>query len=560
MLIFNKHIRFFSAKILNLHIINTHLMKKLILTIMAAAVMLPLATKICGQQMQFSPNNKLRMAEQIIENYYVEDVDADSVVQEAIVAMLKTLDPHSSYSNPEETTELTQPLEGKFSGIGIQFNMSTDTVYVIQTTGGGPSEKVGIKPGDKIISANDTLLAGRKLPNSKILKTLRGEKGSKVRLMVMRGNNPELLEFVVTRDDIPLYSVNEAYMADDKTGYIAVSRFAEETPTEVRQAAAKLAKKGMKQLIIDLQDNGGGYLGAACQMAADFLHAGDPVVYTAGRNSAPQHFNLDTDGKYLDIPVVVMVNQFSASASEIFSGAMQDNDRGLVVGRRTFGKGLVQRPFPFPDGSMIRLTTARYYTPSGRCIQKHYAKGHSEEYELDMLNRLNSGELWSADSIKLIDSLQYRTLRNHRTVYGGGGILPDIFVPVDTTYFTPYYRAMLGKGSLNSYVLNYVDTNRKQLKKLYPDEDRFYRDFNVTDRMLSDLVARTTADSTEFNSEQWERSKPYVTAIVKGLISRDLFERGSFSRATNMFDPIFKAAYEAINDPKRYNRLLGNTK
>ncbi len=560
MLIFNKHIRFFSAKILNLHIINTHLMKKLILTIMAAAVMLPLATKICGQQMQFSPNNKLRMAEQIIENYYVEDVDADSVVQEAIVAMLKTLDPHSSYSNPEETTELTQPLEGKFSGIGIQFNMSTDTVYVIQTTGGGPSEKVGIKPGDKIISANDTLLAGRKLPNSKILKTLRGEKGSKVRLMVMRGNNPELLEFVVTRDNIPLYSVNEAYMVDDKTGYIAVSRFAEETPTEVRQAAAKLAKKGMKQLIIDLQDNGGGYLGAACQMAADFLHAGDPVVYTAGRNSAPQHFNLDTDGKYLDIPVVVMVNQFSASASEIFSGAMQDNDRGLVVGRRTFGKGLVQRPFPFPDGSMIRLTTARYYTPSGRCIQKHYAKGHSEEYELDMLNRLNSGELWSADSIKLIDSLQYRTLRNHRTVYGGGGILPDIFVPVDTTYFTPYYRAMLGKGSLNSYVLNYVDTNRKQLKKLYPDEDRFYRDFNVTDRMLSDLVARTTADSTEFNSEQWERSKPYVTAIVKGLISRDLFERGSFSRATNMFDPIFKAAYEAINDPKRYNRLLGNTK
>ena len=560
MLIFNKHIRFFSAKILNLHIINTHLMKKLILTIMAAAVMLPLATKICGQQMQFSPNNKLRMAEQIIENYYVEDVDADSVVQEAIVAMLKTLDPHSSYSNPEETTELTQPLEGKFSGIGIQFNMSTDTVYVIQTTGGGPSEKVGIKPGDKIISANDTLLAGRKLPNSKILKTLRGEKGSKVRLMVMRGNNPELLEFVVTRDDIPLYSVNEAYMVDDKTGYIAVSRFAEETPTEVRQAAAKLAKKGMKQLIIDLQDNGGGYLGAACQMAADFLHAGDPVVYTAGRNSAPQHFNLDVDGKYLDIPVVVMVNQFSASASEIFSGAMQDNDRGLVVGRRTFGKGLVQRPFPFPDGSMIRLTTARYYTPSGRCIQKHYAKGHSEEYELDMLNRLNSGELWSADSIKLIDSLQYRTLRNHRTVYGGGGILPDIFVPVDTTYFTPYYRAMLGKGSLNSYVLNYVDTNRKQLKKLYPDEDRFYRDFNVTDRMLSDLVARTTADSTEFNSEQWERSKPYVTAIVKGLISRDLFERGSFSRATNMFDPIFKAAYEAINDPKRYNQLLGNTK
>ncbi|MDE6098313.1 MAG: S41 family peptidase [Muribaculaceae bacterium] len=533
-------------------------MKKLTLTVLAAAVLLPFANYISGQQMQLSPNNKLRMAEQIIENYYVEDVDADSVVQEAIVAMLKTLDPHSSYSTPEETTELTQPLEGKFSGIGIQFNMSTDTVYVIQTTGGGPSEKVGIMPGDKIISANDTLLAGRKLPNSKILKTLRGEKGSKVKLMVKRGDSPELLEFIVTRDDIPLYSVSEAYMVDDKTGYIAVSRFAEDTPKEVREAAVKLLGKGMKQLIIDLQDNGGGYLGAACQMAADFLKAGDPVVYTAGRNSAPQHFNLDSDGILPDIPVVVMVNQYSASASEIFSGAMQDNDRGLVVGRRTFGKGLVQRPFPFPDGSMIRLTTARYYTPSGRCIQKHYDKGHSEEYQLDMLNRFNSGELWSADSIKLIDSLKYQTLRNHRTVYGGGGILPDIFVPVDTTYFTQYYRSMLGKGSLNAFVLNYVDSNRKQLTRKYPDEDSFFKGFDVTDDMLQALIERTTADSTEYNEEQWNRSRPYVTAVIKGLISRDLFERGSFSRATNMFDPVFKAALEAINDPKKYNQLLGN--
>ncbi|MDE5930128.1 MAG: S41 family peptidase [Muribaculaceae bacterium] len=533
------------------------MMKKITLTVLAAAMLLPLANYISGQQIQLTPNNKLRMAEQIIENYYVEDVDADSVVQEAIVAMLKTLDPHSAYSTPEETTELNQPLEGKFSGIGIQFNMSTDTVYVIQPTGGGPSEKVGIRPGDKIISANDTILAGRKLPNSKILKTLRGEKGSKVRLMIKRGNEPELLEFVVTRDDIPIYSVSDTYMVDDKTGYIAVSRFAEDTPQEVREAVLNLKRKGMKQLIIDLQDNGGGYLGAAWQMSADFLHAGDPVVYTSGRNSAPQHYDLDTDGPFTDIPVVVLVNQYSASASEIFSGAMQDNDRGLVVGRRTFGKGLVQRPFPFPDGSMIRLTTARYYTPSGRCIQKPYDKGHSEEYQLDLLNRLNSGELWSADSIKLIDSLKYSTLRNHRTVYGGGGILPDIFVPVDTTYFTPYYRSMLGKGSLNAYVLNYVDSNRKQLQKQYPDEETFYRDFNVTDNMLQALVDRTTADSTEYNQDEWLRSKPYVTAIVKGLISRDLFERGSFARATNMFNPVFKAALEAINDPRRYNQLLG---
>ena len=282
--------------------------------------------------------------------------------------MLKTLDPHSSYTDADETKELTQPLEGKFSGIGIQFNAATDTVYVIQTVSGGPSEKVGIRPGDRIIAADDSIIAGRKLPNSAILKILRGEKGSKVRLKVKRAGVPELIEFVVTRDDIPIHSVDAAYMANDSTGYIRVSRFAEDTANEVAEAVEKLRKNGMRNLIIDLQDNGGGYLGAAVELASEFLSKGDPVVYTKGLHSAPAYFNLEKDGKYRDMRVVVMVNQYSASASEILSGALQDNDRGLIVGRRTFGKGLVQRPFPFPDGSMIRLTTARYYTPSGRSI------------------------------------------------------------------------------------------------------------------------------------------------------------------------------------------------
>lgn len=530
-------------------------MKKLIIIALALVALLPVvARQFNGSQL--TPSSKLRLAEQLINTYYVEDVNEDSIVEEAIKGMLQTLDPHSSYTTPEETTELTQPLEGKFSGIGIQFNMSTDTVYVIQTTSGGPSEKVGILPGDKIIMANDTLLAGRKLPNSKILKTLRGEKGSKVLLKVKRGNSPELLDFLVIRDDIPLYSIDEAFMIDDHTGYISVTRFAEDTPNEFIEAVLKLKGKGMDRLIIDLENNGGGYLGAAYMMAATLLDKGDPVVYTKGRAVEPQYFNTEEAGIFRDLPVVVMVDQYSASASEILAGAIQDNDRGVVVGRRTFGKGLVQRPFPFPDGSMIRLTTARYYTPSGRCIQKPYDKGHSEEYELDLLNRYNSGELWHADSIKLDKSTPYHTLRNHRTVYGGGGIMPDVFVPVDTTYFSPYYRAMLGKGSLNAYVLSYVDSHRKELQQRYPTEDSFYHGFEVTPDMLDDLIARTTADSTEFNAGEWERAKPYVTAVIKGLVCRDLFERGSFTRATGQFNPIFNEAYKVMIDPERYQQLL----
>ncbi|MDE6703702.1 MAG: S41 family peptidase, partial [Muribaculaceae bacterium] len=466
------------------------MIKKFILSLSAVFVLSPLVS--CAQQNQsreLTPDQKLRMASALIQNYYVEDVDGQKLTDEAIIAMLKTLDPHSSYSDPEETKELTQPLEGKFSGIGIQFNAATDTVYVIQTIAGGPSEKVGIRPGDRIIQADDSIIAGKKLPNSAILKILRGEKGSKVNLKVKRGGEPELIDFVVVRDDIPIYSIDAAYMANDSTGYIRVSRFAEDTAEEVARAVKKLQAKGMTNLILDLQDNGGGYLGAAVELASQFLAKGDPVVYTKGLHSQPAYFNLDADGNLRDMKVVVMVNQYSASASEILSGALQDNDRALIVGRRTFGKGLVQRPFPFPDGSMIRLTTARYYTPSGRSIQKHYEKGQGEEYMLDMFNRYKSGELWSADSIHLDESLKYETLRNHRPVYGGGGILPDVFVPVDTTFFSPYYRDLNAKGVINQFCLNYVDAHRAELKKSYPDEDAFVNSFEFTPYLERHLIA-----------------------------------------------------------------------
>ncbi len=537
------------------------MLRRILISLMAISFAVSIYARQGGDNryLEITPDQKLRMTAALIQGYYVEDFDAQKMTDEAIKAMLKTLDPHSQYSDRAETIELTQPLEGKFSGIGVQFNMSTDTVYVIQTVSGGPSEKVGIRPGDRIIQAGDSVIAGRKLPNSAVIKILRGEKGSKVNLKVKRGGNPELIDFVVTRDEIPINSVDAAYMADDSTAYIRVSRFAEETAKEVAKAVEKLKRKGMKNLILDLQDNGGGYLGAAVDLASQFLSKGDLVVYTKGKHSAPAYFNLDSNGDLRDMRVVVMVNQYSASASEILSGALQDNDRGLIVGRRTFGKGLVQRPFPFPDGSMIRLTTARYYTPSGRSIQKHYEKGQGEEYQLDLLNRYKSGELWSADSIHVVDSLRYETLHNHRPVYGGGGIIPDVFVAVDTTFFSPYYRDLVAKGILNQFALNYVDANRSKLLAEYSDEDAFITNFEIGPELEKQLIEAGEKDNVPYNEEQWQRSRPYVLALIKGILSRDLYEDGSVFRAINPFIPDYREALRLINDPDRYQKLLSGT-
>ena len=541
-------------------------MKKLVLAFFAcAASALALSSfnipSIGGRDAtSISPDQKLRLATAVIENYYVEEVNSDSLVQEAIIAMLKTLDPHSAYSTPAETEELNTPLEGKFSGIGIQFNMLEDTLYVIQTTPGGPSEKAGIRPGDRILSANDTVIAGKKLPNSKILKILRGPKGTEVNVKVKRGDEPELIDFLLVRDDIPLYSVDASYMVDDTTGFISVTRFAEATAREVRQAADSLSRLGMKNLILDLSSNGGGYLGAAFELASEFLQKGDPVVYTKGLRTPASYFNVENTGSIPVDRLVVMVDQYSASASEILSGAIQENDRGLIVGRRTFGKGLVQRPFPFPDGSMIRLTVSRYYTPSGRCIQKPYEKGKGEEYQLDLLNRYNSGELWHADSIKLDTTQTYYTLRNHRPVYGGGGIMPDVFVPSDTSRYSSYYRDLLGKGVMVKYVLNYITQNRKELLKQYPEEEKFANQFVPSDSFIDGLIKQGEADGVPFDQEKWERSRELIVAVLKGLMTRDLYENGIYVRSTNPLSNDFKEAYNLINDPERYYRLLNGKK
>ena len=503
-----------------------------------------------------SSYDKLLYAISAIDRGYVDDVDTDTLTTEAIVAMLKTLDPHSSYTDAEETKELTQPLDGKFSGIGIQFSIVKDTVYVVQTTVGGPSEKAGIRPGDRILYVNDSLFTHPKMVNSEVLKTLRGPKGTKVDLKVKRGE--QLIDFSLRRDDIPIYSVDAVYMADPTTGYIRVSRFAESTPEEVDNAIKRLKKQGMRNLIIDLEDNGGGYLGAGVGLASQFLSPGDIVVSTRGRAYPERVFKVTDRYNNGDIDrLVVMVNQYSASASEIFSGAIQDHDRGVIVGRRTFGKGLVQTPIPFPDGSMMRLTTARYYIPSGRLIQKEYAKGHSEEYQLDMLTRLRSGELFSADSIHLDKTKEYHTLRNGRVVYGGGGIMPDVFVPVDTSLYSTYYRDLTAKGVFNTFVLNYIEKNRKNLLKTYPTEDSFHNGFEVGQELLDGLIAAGEEEGVTFNEEGFNTSCDLLTGVIKGLMARDLYDNGVYARAVNRLNPVFTEALSIINDPERYNQLLG---
>lgn len=535
-------------------------MRKLLITI-ASAVALTATSQIFmqgnGERPQLPPDQKLRYAEKVIETYYVDSVNSDKIVTDAIVAMLKTLDPHSSYSDPEETRELTIPLEGGFSGIGIQFNMLNDTLFVIQTTSGGPSEKVGILPGDRILQAGDSVLSGVKSPNSRILRILRGPNGSEVDLKVLRKGAAQPLAFHVTRDDIPVYSVDASYMADPTTGYIRISRFAESTNEEFKKALAELKKKGMKNLIIDLDDNGGGFLNAATDLASHFLNKGDLVVYTDAPKLGRQDYIVEKSGDMTDGKVVVMANQYSASASEILSGALQDNDRGLIVGRRTFGKGLVQRPFPIPDGSMIRLTVSRYYTPSGRSIQKPYAPGDGDDYRKDMLHRYEAGEFSSEDSVHLPDSLRYETLRNHRAVYGGGGIMPDLFVPIDTTAYSDYYRDLVAKGIINRYSITYVDDHRKELKAAYPTEQKFIEGFEVTPAMLDEIVKMGEADSVKYNAEQMARSEKMMSTIIKGIIGRDMFDTSTYFKIVNpVLSPSYRQALALINDDEHYSRLL----
>lgn len=494
-----------------------------------------------------SPSRKLQLAEFAISNLYVDKVDEDKLVETAIVSMLEKLDPHSTYSDPEEVKRLNEPLQGNFDGIGIQFNMATDTLFVIQPVSGGPSEKVGILAGDRIIEVNDTVIAGVKMNTEEVMRRLRGPKGSTVTVKVLRAGVKELLPFTIKRDKIPVYSLDASYMVEGQIGYIRVNRFAATTGKEFTDALHKLQKQGMKDLILDLQRNGGGYLNAAISLCDQILGEKELIVYTEGRRNPRSEFTAKGDGDFQQGRLVVLVDEFSASASEIVTGAIQDWDRGIVVGRRTFGKGLVQRPIDLPDGSMIRLTVARYYTPSGRCIQKPYES--IEKYNKDLIDRYNRGEMMSADSIHFPDSLKAKTLKLGRTVYGGGGIMPDYFVPIDTTMYTDYYLSLRDKGAMVQLNIKLIDRYRKEWLRRYKNFERFNREFEVTKEMLDELVAQGTSMGITYNETQFHTALPLVKTQLKALLARDIWDMNEYFQVINQLNESMKKAVELLRQP-----------
>ena len=523
-------------------------MKRILLPLLILSVF---AASMSAQRGNNIDARKLQLALYAISNLYVDSTSETKLVEDAIVGMLEKLDPHSTYTDPEETKEMTEPLQGNFDGIGIQFNMLTDTLYVIQVIPGGPSEKVGLMAGDRIIMVDDTLIAGVKMKNTDVMKRLRGPKNTEVRVKVLRGGVPDLIEFKITRGKIPVYSLDAAYMADKTTGYIKLNRFAASSADEFREALEKLKKQGMKNLILDLQGNGGGYLNIAIDLADEFLGKDKLIVYTEGNKQPREEAKSSARGGFEEGRLVVLVDETSASASEILSGAVQDWDRGVVVGRRTFGKGLVQKPIPMPDGSMIRLTVARYYTPTGRSIQKPYVNGNQEQYNHDLIDRYNRGELMSADSIHFPDSMKYNTLETKRIVYGGGGIMPDVFIPVDTSRYTDYHRNVVAAGLVNRIAMNYLDRHRAELNKKYPKFAQYKQNFNVTDDIMQELVTLAKDDKIEFNEEQYNRSKPLIMLQIKALIARDLYDMAEYFQVINDDNESFQEALRLINDEQR---------
>lgn len=491
-----------------------------------------------------------------LDALYVDTVNTQQLTETAIKAVLKELDPHSTYLNADEVSAMNENLGGNFEGIGVRYQMENDTLLVINTVTGGPSEKVGILAGDRIVMVGDSTIAGMKYSTREIQRRLRGPKGSHVDLGIMRQGESQMLWFNVTRDKIPVYSIDASYIATPEVGYIKVSRFAQTTAHEVDEAMKKLTDQGMKHVIIDLQGNGGGYLNAAAEMAELFLPSGEVIVYTEGRTESRRYYRTHSMHRAFDGRVVVLMDEQSASAAEIFAGCMQDLDRGIIVGRRSFGKGLVQRPIELPNGGMIRLTIAHYYTPSGRCIQKPYTKGDKKSYDEDVANRLQSGELMSADSIHFADSLRYLT-RAGRTVYGGGGIMPDLFVPLDTTQMTKAHRAVIAKGSLNRYVLNYFKANQARLKKQYPTLDDFVAsDYEITDKMVDELIELARKDSVQSDSLETLKTNEVLRLQMKAYLANDLYENGAYSRFMNQIIKGYMEAIELICDEKRYKLLL----
>ncbi len=483
-----------------------------------------------------------------IVNYaYVDTVNNEVMVEDAIEAVLKELDPHSVYIPKKELRRMNEPLEGKFEGIGIQFNILNDTITVVSPISGGPSEKLGIQSGDKIVVIEGEVVAGIKITNSGVADRLRGKKGTIVNVEIKRSGEKELIEFDIERDKIPIFSVDASYMATPSVGYIKVNRFARNTTQEFDEALVKLKKQGLQDLILDLRGNGGGYLNTAFTLADEFLDDNKMIVYTEGKRQPKEEYKATSRGNFQQGNLVVLIDEGSASASEIVSGAIQDWDRGLIIGRRSFGKGLVQKPFSLPDSSAVRLTTAKYYTPTGRSIQKPYEDGKDAYYK-DLVNRYEHGELFTADSINFPDSLKYYT-PNKRVVYGGGGIMPDIFVPIDTSMNSDFNSKLIRTGTYNTYVLNYLDKNRKKVSNQFETFESFNDSFEVTDEFLNSFYEfAKKKKKIEPKDGDLERSEKLITIQLKALMARNLFDVSAYFEVINQLNESYLQAIKVLSD------------
>jgi carboxyl-terminal processing protease len=491
----------------------------------------------------------------LVDGYYVDSANMDKLTEKAIVHLLSELDPHSVYISKDEVDKMNEPLQGNFEGIGISFNIFKDTLLVTATIPGGPAEKVGMRAGDRIIRVDEKNIAGTGVKNSDVFDLLRGEKGTTVELNVLRRNSDEALDFTIIRDKIPIYSLDASFMLDDETGLIKLNKFSATTTDEFTAAVNELKDKHMKNLILDLRGNGGGYLKTAIEISDQFLENNKLIVYTDGNNDPKREYKATSGGIFKEGNLIILVDESSASASEIVSGAVQDWDRGLIIGRRSFGKGLVQKPYFLTDGSMVRLTTAHYYTPSGRGIQKPYNNG-VEEYRRDYMERFSSGQLFSADSIILPDSLKFKTLVSGRSVYGGGGIMPDIFIPVDTLDYSEYYGRLRRNNIVYNFVLDYVDNNRSKLQKKYPSFEVYKQEFQVTADMIEKIVAEGEKENIGRDDESLNISMNIMKREIKALIARDIFTRNEFYRIIFEDDDAVVKALDVIENKERYNNLL----
>ncbi len=484
-----------------------------------------------------------------IEMMYVDSVNGSELTEKAIIHLLEELDPHSVYLSKEEVQSANEPLMGSFDGIGIQFNIHKDTILVVEPIHGGPSEKLGIRSGDKIVKIDGENVAGIGIKNSDVMKKLKGPKGTKVTVGIQRESQEELYYYNIIRDKIPIYSIDASYMAAPGIGYIKISRFAQTTAEEMRKAIAELKAEGMKDLVIDLQGNGGGLLDIAVEMCDELISGDRLLVYTEGRSFPrdERRANPKIQGSFEKGRLVVLIDESSASASEILSGAVQDWDRGLLVGRRSFGKGLVQRPVRLPDGSVVRLTVQKYYTPAGRCIQKPYEEG-LDEYEKDNEKRFRNGELFSLESLNLPDSLKYFTNVKKRTVYGGGGILPDVFVPLDTSENSTYFSEMLRTGINNDWVMSYVNSNRTDLLVKYPDIKAFTANYQLPAKAIGEMTEMLSKKDVPFNEKEFKTSEHAIILRTKALIARNLYENEAFYVVINDLNPALKKALSVLQD------------